>query len=665
MRDRTRTGTSRSRSRSRGVTPTLTYVLAIGISTLLISGLLIGTTGFVEDERRSVVREELEIVGDRLAAEAVALDDLDGANATKRTEVPAQVADTPYYVDVVSCPAGNACLELTSADPETAATVTAPVNNESAIRVDRAGPRTVRIEATPSDGPLPGADADLGVAANVGIAENATAARAQGSRLYQDDLAPVVSGIEYSPARPTAGEAVTFESNTVTFIDGNYTYSWDLDGDGTVEVTGNESAASNVTTTYANPGRYSVTLTITGPANRTDTVTRLVRVSGLRLVSGSASSVNVDANDSAAGLGFTLANDFSSESVTITDVAVNPADPTVDGIYNPTADDAAEIQIGTTKTYTRNVTVFRNGTLVQLESAETVGSNDDVGVTIGEFYAGPLDDPDNQFATFGETFNVSVRYETSNKRNFVSTYTIAPGSTGTTPEAPEINSVSFQRDSDDDTRLDWFEVDVTDPNGDLDEVVAFTYDDDGEFQDEDDLQASAGNPFNFTDLETFDGDPIDRVVIKAYDEDGRVTTRSVDVSATGGGGGGTTAAESVSQVGTVSGGTDVSFELENTGSSDVTLSSISVAVQSGPAKRVNNPSGDEVTGGGGVVDGSFNLGDTVSFSTNPTIADGETETFGIGQFRKNNGDPEDVSGRTVEVTIEYADGSVETYTLSP
>jgi hypothetical protein len=476
--------------------------------------------------------------GDRLAAEAVALDDLDGANATKRTEVPAQVADTPYYVDVVSCPAGNACLELTSADPETAATVTVPVNNESAIRVDRAGPRTVRIEATPSDGPLPGADADLGVAANVGIAENATAARDQGSRLYQDDLAPVVSGIEYSPARPTAGEAVTFESNTVTFIDGNYTYSWDLDGDGTAEVTGNESAASNVTTTYASPGRYSVTLTITGPANRTDTVTRLVRVSGLRLISGSVSSVNVDANDSAAGLGFTLANDFSSESVTITDVALNPTDPAVDGIYNPTSTDAAEIRIGTTKTYTRNVTVFRNGTLVQLESAETVGSNDNVAVTIGEFYAGSLSDRDNQFATFGQTFNISVRYETSNKRNFVSTYTIAPGSTGATPEAPEINDVNFQRDSDDDTRLDWFEADVTDPNGDLDEVVAFTYDDDGEFQDEDDLQSSAGNPFNFTDLETFDGDPIDRVVIKAYDDDGRVTTRSVDVSATGGGGGG-------------------------------------------------------------------------------------------------------------------------------
>lgn len=663
MRKSTRAGAGRTRSR--GVTPTLTYVFAIGISTLLISGLLIGTTGFVEDERQSVVREELEIIGDRLAAEAVALDDLDGANATKRTEVPAQVADTPYYVDVVSCPAGNACLELTSADPETAATVTVPVNNESAIRVDRAGPRTVRIKATPSDGPLPGADADLGVAANVGIAENATAAKDQGSRLYQDDLAPVVSGIEYSPARPTAGETVTFESNTVTFIDGNYTYSWDLDGDGTAEVTGNGSAASNVTTTYANPGRYSVTLTITGPANRTDTVTRLVRVSGLRLISGSVSSVNVDANDSAAGVGFTLANDFSSESVTITDVALNPANPAVDGIYNPTSDDAAEIRIGTTKTYTRNVTVFRNGTLVQLESAETVGSNDDVAVTIGAFYAGSLSDRDDQFATYGQTFNISVRYETSNKRNFVSMYTIAPGSTGATPEAPEIDDVNFQRDKDDDTRLDWFEADITDPNGDLDEVVAFTYDDGGEFQDKDSLQFSAGNPFKFTDLETFDGDPIDRVVIKAYDDDGRVTTRSVDVSGTGGGGGGTTAAESVSQAGAASGGTDISFQLENTGSSDVTLSSISVAVQNGPAKEVDNPGGKEVTGGDGAIDGSFNLGDPVSFSTDPTIEDGETETFTIGQFRKNNDDPEDVSGRTVEVTINFADGSGETYTLSP
>jgi hypothetical protein len=202
-------------------------VLAIGISTLLIGGLLIGTTAFVEDERRSVVREELGIVGERLAADVEAVDDLgrDGANASQLTDVPESVAGAPYFVDVVGCSAGNACLELTSADPAIETSVTVPVNNRSAVAVERAGPRSIRVEATQGPAPPPTADADLRVSANVGIAANATAAGATGSQVFEEGTAPVVRGIRYTPARPAAGETVTYEADVVTPTDGNYTYS--------------------------------------------------------------------------------------------------------------------------------------------------------------------------------------------------------------------------------------------------------------------------------------------------------------------------------------------------------------------------------------------------------------------------------------------------------
>lgn len=137
----------------------------------------------------------------------------------------------------------------------------------------------------------------------------------------------------------------------------------------------------------------------------------------------------------------------------------------------------------------------------------------------------------------------------------------------------------------------------------------------------------------------------------------------------GGGGGGSTAADSVATSGTASfpnGGSELVFDLENTGSSGVTLSNVSVTVSGGSAKKVGNPGGDEVSGGGGAVTSPFDLGTTVAFGTDPTIGAGATETFTIGQFRQNgNNNPVDVSGRTIDVTIGYADGSTETYTLNP
>jgi type II secretory pathway pseudopilin PulG len=84
----------------------VTHVLALGISAILISGLLIGVTGLLTDQRQNAANQQLGTIGNRLAsqvmeADEVVDDDTDGVKerVTIRVEQPANVAGSGYSVD--------------------------------------------------------------------------------------------------------------------------------------------------------------------------------------------------------------------------------------------------------------------------------------------------------------------------------------------------------------------------------------------------------------------------------------------------------------------------------------------------------------------------------------------------------------------------------------
>jgi nucleoside-diphosphate-sugar epimerase len=52
----------------RGTSITLNYVLVLGISTILVTGLIMAGGSFVEDQRETVIESELRIVGNHVAA---------------------------------------------------------------------------------------------------------------------------------------------------------------------------------------------------------------------------------------------------------------------------------------------------------------------------------------------------------------------------------------------------------------------------------------------------------------------------------------------------------------------------------------------------------------------------------------------------------------------
>ncbi|MGQ4554661.1 DUF7266 family protein [Halobellus sp. GM3] len=89
----------------RAVSITVSYVIALGITAVLISGLLVGAGGYVESQRDSVVREELSVVGEQLAAGIDDADRLSRSTATSRSvrvgvDLPRRVAGESYRIDV-------------------------------------------------------------------------------------------------------------------------------------------------------------------------------------------------------------------------------------------------------------------------------------------------------------------------------------------------------------------------------------------------------------------------------------------------------------------------------------------------------------------------------------------------------------------------------------
>ncbi|MDZ7851031.1 MAG: hypothetical protein U5K70_09685 [Halodesulfurarchaeum sp.] len=117
----------------RGVSTVVGYVLNLGLATILITGLLISGASLVADQRERTVRSELDVLGNRLAADLETADRLhrlgDG-EVTLRTALPSRVAGNEYRIDILTTD-GAVTLRLEIADSSISRTV--PVRNTSRV----------------------------------------------------------------------------------------------------------------------------------------------------------------------------------------------------------------------------------------------------------------------------------------------------------------------------------------------------------------------------------------------------------------------------------------------------------------------------------------------------------------------------------------------------
>lgn len=120
----------------RGVSTALSYVLSLAIMTVLLTGLFAVSGDIVSDQSEQVIRSELRVLGNGIAADLTTVDRLalseDDANVRLKRALPSSVAGTSYRIEF-SRPGsdGPLLLNLTSTDPEVSVTV--QVNNETAV----------------------------------------------------------------------------------------------------------------------------------------------------------------------------------------------------------------------------------------------------------------------------------------------------------------------------------------------------------------------------------------------------------------------------------------------------------------------------------------------------------------------------------------------------
>lgn len=92
----------RFRDDRRGVSVAVTHILAIGITTILLAGLLISAGSVLDRERENAARGELNTIGDRIGGEISSVDRAATPDADERIELetnhPSRVSGSSYTV---------------------------------------------------------------------------------------------------------------------------------------------------------------------------------------------------------------------------------------------------------------------------------------------------------------------------------------------------------------------------------------------------------------------------------------------------------------------------------------------------------------------------------------------------------------------------------------
>lgn len=101
------------RQQERGQSIAINYTFSLIIVSVLMSGLFIAMSGFLDNERENVTRSEFDVLGNRIAADIATVDRLalttsGDADVRVRTEIPPTVAGTEYEVTITSTPVSGA-----------------------------------------------------------------------------------------------------------------------------------------------------------------------------------------------------------------------------------------------------------------------------------------------------------------------------------------------------------------------------------------------------------------------------------------------------------------------------------------------------------------------------------------------------------------------------
>lgn len=137
----------------RGLTVPINYLLLVGIMALLSAGLLVSTASFVDDQQERTIRTELQVVGNRVAADLSAADRLavtvSGSGGVEtEIDLPGQVAGSTYRIDITSVGGERYLVTLTSTEPDVSVSI--PVRSRTPIAANGLDGDDLRVTYDPA-----------------------------------------------------------------------------------------------------------------------------------------------------------------------------------------------------------------------------------------------------------------------------------------------------------------------------------------------------------------------------------------------------------------------------------------------------------------------------------------------------------------------------------
>jgi hypothetical protein len=132
-------------SRTRAVSTTLGYVLTLAIAAILVTGLITAGGAYVENEREQVIRDELTVIGQQLAADVERTDRLVRASEGSTTvrlnqSFSDRVTGTAYRISLDDT---DDEVVVSSVDPNV--TVSVRVQTETPMRESTAGGGPIQL----------------------------------------------------------------------------------------------------------------------------------------------------------------------------------------------------------------------------------------------------------------------------------------------------------------------------------------------------------------------------------------------------------------------------------------------------------------------------------------------------------------------------------------
>lgn len=318
------TGRRQLRGDERGVSTIVNHILAIGIISILIVGLLIAGGSYIQDQQQYAGQNGIETVGNELARDITQLVRLSGGGgqATVTSELPKKIAGHSYDVNVSdgsSCDrlpnTHKSCLVLEVHGLDIIRNVPLSVD-ETHLDMTRLDAGRYRFEYT---GPTTG-DAGSGAGVTdpslrVGIGRDVAQRQEGGAIIGVTNLPPTNVSFEMEPEWPDSSRTIEFTADAVDPDPEDPTnpgmnYSWDFDGDGNYEI---ENKSSNVAThTYASHGLKNVTLRVTDEKNASTWDSKNISVAGLQYVGGSVQTTS-SAFPGSEDVSFKMENTHASE----------------------------------------------------------------------------------------------------------------------------------------------------------------------------------------------------------------------------------------------------------------------------------------------------------------------------------------------------------------